>query len=593
MTFTFKLARRLACSRVPLAVAALLAVAGCESDQSFSPEPAALDPSTSPTGSAAFAGGIPIGFFAHPTTAFNDRYNGGHQNITEKQLLSELAEIKSRGGKVVLSLSGSPRYYVDGDGRFSFTKWKERINRYRGINFNSYITDGTIVGHFMIDEPNDAANWNGQAVPPSMLEEMGKYSKQLWPEMPTLVRVEPSYLGMSHRYVDAAWAQYLYRRGDADAYIKRNVADAQERGVALVVGMNVLKGGNPNGTRMTPSEVQSWGSTLLSSTYPCAFISWEYDTDFLSTSGMGSAMDELRRKAENRSTRSCRRGSGGSTPPPEPEPEPEPEPPATTGGMMFGPYNLPMAEMGSYSSAVRVVTPANALTNLRAARQAGAKVILRLTAVDVQNANGTFSLLKWKAAVDRFAKVDLSSYVGDGTFAGHLLIQGPENAGRWGGQRISYATLEEMARYSRERWSGVPTIVESNASWLAGNSTAWRYLDATSVIYSASAGDVGAWVGRQASAAANARLGLVVGMNVVNGGNSASGIPGTLPGRYAMSASQLRSWGSVLVAETRTCGFVLVRYDSRYFGRSDVKGALGDLGEKAGARQAPSCRTRS
>jgi hypothetical protein len=60
-----------------------------------------------------------------------------------------------------------------------------------------------------------------------------------------------------------------------------------------------------------------------------------------------------------------------------------------------------------------------------------------------------------------------------------------------------------------------------------------------------------------------------------------------------MSASQLRSWGSVLVAETRTCGFVLVRYDSRYFGRSDVKGALGELGQKAGARQAPSCRTRS
>ena len=266
MTFTFKLARRIARLRAPLAAAAVLTLAGCDSDNSFSPEqPAALDPG-SPTTPAAFAGGIPIGFFAHPTTMFNDRYNGGHQVISENALLKELTEIKSRGGRVALSLAGSPKYYLE-NGHFSFTKWKERINRYRGINFSSFIADGTVIGHFMIDEPNDPANWNGQAVSPAMLEEMGKYSKQLWPEMPTIIRVEPNYLGMNHKYVDAAWAQYLYRRGDVDEYIRRNVADAQERGLALVVGMNVLKGGNPSGTRMSASEVQSWGSALLSSTY--------------------------------------------------------------------------------------------------------------------------------------------------------------------------------------------------------------------------------------------------------------------------------------------------------------------------------------
>ena len=99
MTFTFKLARRIARLRAPLAAAAVLTLAGCDSDNSFSPEqPAVLDPG-SPTTSAAFAGGIPIGFFAHPTTMFNDRYNGGHQVISENALLKELTEIKSRGGQ--------------------------------------------------------------------------------------------------------------------------------------------------------------------------------------------------------------------------------------------------------------------------------------------------------------------------------------------------------------------------------------------------------------------------------------------------------------------------------------------------------------
>jgi hypothetical protein len=589
MTFTFKLARRIARSRAPLAAAAFLALAACASDNSFGPEqPAVLDPAT-PT-ATAFAGGIPIGFFAHPLTLFNDRYNGGHQNVTETNMLSELAEIKSRGGKVVLALTGAPRYYLDSSGRFSFTKWKERTDRFRGINFSSYISDGTIIGHLLIDEPNDAANWAGQPVSPSMLEEMGRYSKQLWPDMPTIIRVEPGYLLQNHRYVDAAWAQYLYRRGDVDAYIKRNVEEAQERGLALVVGMNLLKGGNPTGTRMTASEVQSWGSALLSSSYPCAFISWEYDADFLSTSGMGSAMDELRRRAENRSSRSCRRTSGSTTPPPSPEPEPEPEPPPTGQGFMFGPYGAPVTTLDTYRGALRVATPANVLTTLRAARQAGAKVILRLTDVDLRNANGTFSLSKWKAAMDRFAAVNLASYVSDGTFAGHLLVHGADDAGRWGGQSISHATLDEMARYSRARWAAVPTVVDADATWLA--TTTWHYLDAASAVYTAAAGDAATWVDRQADAAARARLGLVVGMNVLNGGTSASGIAGTQRGRYAMSATQLRNWGADLMAEARACGFVLHRYDERYFGRSDVKSAIAELGRKATGRQALSCRRR-
>jgi hypothetical protein len=148
-----------------------------------------------------------------------------------------------------------------------------------------------------------------------------------------------------------------------------------------------------------------------------------------------------------------------------------------------------------------------------------------------------------------------------------------------------------MARYSRARWTAVPTIVDAEASWLS-TTTTWRYLDAATVSYTAAAGDPATWISRQASAAARARLGLLVGMNVLNGGTSASGIAGSQPGKYAMSATQLRNWGSALLAEDRACGLVLQRYDSRYFGRSDVAGAIAELGRKAGEVQASSCRVR-
>ena len=284
----------------------------------------ACDDSTAPTGPAttddgitvlpagdqplasAFAGGIPLGNFAQPLSEFGSIFNGAHANSTPTGLLRELQAIKSRGGKVVLCLSGAPKYYLDGSGNFSLTKWKERVKGFQGVNFRSYIDDGTIVGHYLIDEPNDAANWNGKPVPGETVEAMAQYSKSLWPGMLTIVRAEPKFMGDNHRYLDAAWAQYLYRRGNVNEYIKDVVSDAQRKGLALVVGMNVMKGGNPHGTKMTASEVEQWGSALLSSGYPCAFINWTYNSDYFNSSGIKSAMSSLRRKAENRSTKSCK-----------------------------------------------------------------------------------------------------------------------------------------------------------------------------------------------------------------------------------------------------------------------------------------------
>jgi hypothetical protein len=206
-------------------------------------------------------------------------------------------------------LAGNERYYKDSDGHFSLTKWKARVDRFRRVNFSSYINDGTIIGHYLIDEPHDAANWNGRTIPGATLEEMAKYSKGIWPGMVTVVRSWPDYLdnfSVSYHYLDAAWAQYSYRFGDPSSFISSNVSKARGKGLALIVGLNVIKGGNPKGTNMTATEVKSWGSTLLSSSYPCAFISWQYNTTYLSSSSIKDAMMTLRNKAENRSFKTCR-----------------------------------------------------------------------------------------------------------------------------------------------------------------------------------------------------------------------------------------------------------------------------------------------
>jgi hypothetical protein len=270
-----------------------------------SPDP--VGTADAPSLSTSFRGGIPMGAFALPTTLFGAPFNGGFRNIWPGELVKELSAIRARGGKVVLMFAGNERYYKDGAHHFSLDRWKSRVSRFKGVNFSQFVTDGTIIGHYLIDEPNDPHNWGGRPVPGSTVEQMAQFSKQLWPNMSTVVRAEPGYLlktGHGYRYLDAAWAQYVTRKGTPGDYIKRNVADAQRAGLSLVTGLNISKGG-PGGGRMSSSLIRSAGLTLLSSSYPCAFISWQYSSYFVSGSVL-TAMKDLRAKAQSRSTKSCR-----------------------------------------------------------------------------------------------------------------------------------------------------------------------------------------------------------------------------------------------------------------------------------------------
>lgn len=293
---------------------AVLAVtlAACDHNEVLDPEApnprdeVALEPVEEPAASVRQAGGIPFGMSAQPVSKFGDLYSGAKLTVSPGRVLGELSAIKARGGRVVLMLAGNPRHYKDGRGRFSLEKWKARVDRFRNVRIGRYIEDGTIVGHFLLDEPNDKANWNGTTVSPSVLDEMARHSKRRWPKMATIVRTHPAYFKRPPRYVDAAWAAYLGRRGSVKEYIRKNVEDARRNRMALVVGLNVLKGGMPKLTKMSASEVKSWGSALLGSSYPCAFVSWKYDERYLSSSGMRSAMRTLRQKAEGRPRKSCR-----------------------------------------------------------------------------------------------------------------------------------------------------------------------------------------------------------------------------------------------------------------------------------------------
>jgi hypothetical protein len=249
-----------------------------------------------------------------------------------------------------------------------------------------------------------------------------------------------------------------------------------------------------------------------------------------------------------------------------------------------------------YNGSKLGVEPSYVMKELDATRARRGRMILELASgrdENIQNADGTFSFTKWKALVDGFRRFNLNSYISDGTLMGHFLIDEPQHAAKWGGKVIPQSTVEEMARYSKSIWPGLPTFARVAPTWLAQSSVTYTHLDAGWAQYVSNMGDVTKWITAQVNAAKNKRLGLAVGLNVLNGGNGSSGIRGTIRGKYSMSASELRNYGTALLNQSYACGFFnwsYVETGSTYISRSDIKGAMSDLSQKARGHIQTSCR---
>jgi hypothetical protein len=239
------------------------------------------------------------------------------------------------------------------------------------------------------------------------------------------------------------------------------------------------------------------------------------------------------------------------------------------------------------------ISPSNVLSNLSAARARGGRVVLKLCKGKdsyVKNADGTFSLSKWKSLVSQYRNVNLDPYINDGTIIGHYLIDEPHRAPRWGGKAISYSTLEEMAKFSKELWPGLNTMVRVAPSWLAGASFTWRYVDAGWTQYRATHGDAANWVKAEAAAASREGLGLVVGLNLLDGGNGSSNIRGTTSGKWAMSATEIRNYGGAMLSVSAACAFFSWTWDDDYYNRSDIRNAMADVSALARRHAKTSCR---
>jgi hypothetical protein len=263
-------------------------------------------------------------------------------------------------------------------------------------------------------------------------------------------------------------------------------------------------------------------------------------------------------------------------------------------GIAFASDGMTMDLLNSVYTGTKLggkVSPSNVLSLLAAARAGKGRVFFKLAmgSDSYVKSGGTFSFTKWKALVDRFRNVDLDEYIADGTLAGHFLIDEPHRAVKWG-KVIPHATVEAMAQYSKEIWPDLYTFTHTQMSWLASTPVTYTYLDAGWVQYTANRGDVTKWVTSEIDFAKSKGLGLLVGMNVLAGGDPRLGLTGFYAGKYSMSANELRTYGTALLNQTYACGFTTWAHHPNYRARSDIAAAMAALSDQARSHRKTSCR---
>jgi hypothetical protein len=182
--------------------------------------------------------------------------------------------------------------------------------------------------------------------------------------------------------------------------------------------------------------------------------------------------------------------------------------------------------------------------------------------------------------VDRFRTLSLGTAIGNGSFYLHYLVDQPHCASCWGGRAIDWATVEEMARYSKSIWPGLGTVVRSEPSDLARAAFRWNYLDAGWAQYNTRMGDVKTYITSEVAQAKTEGLGLIAGLSVdhASGGQSAP-----------MTASQIKAYGTVLASQPYVCAVAGWKYDASYLSQTGIRAALDSVATVARNRASGAC----
>jgi hypothetical protein len=326
-----------------LAVVATLLGAGCTDHASpvASSDPADAPGATPVDGgvlSAVTYTGIPFGpqglWTLNKLNYGPAPFTGSQNYISADTLILQINAARSKGHRLMLAMTGglSTRYTTNG--QFDMAKWKARMNTFNKSTLKTAVaaavTDGTLIGNLMIDEP-ETARW-GKVLTKPMLDQMTTYAKAIFPTLPQgIVHGPPGYKWRTtERFTKLDFVMYQYSHyissGNVGTWLNAVLAQSKLDGVKTSLSLNILNGGvqdrvdgvyNCTGAgqagigdyfpncRMTTDQVRTWGKALVPSA--CFMMVWQYDAAYFAKSANMLALKDVATLAATKPKPSCKR----------------------------------------------------------------------------------------------------------------------------------------------------------------------------------------------------------------------------------------------------------------------------------------------
>jgi hypothetical protein len=292
---------------------------------------------------------------------------------------------------------------------------------------------------------------------------------------------------------------------------------------------------------------------------------------------------------------------------------PSPAPATTTAGIPFGPFGLWSSNTtvswgpAPFTMSQNYTDPNGIVTQIAAARSQKQRLVLAMTGGSHATylTNGAFDFTKWKNRMDQFNTATIRNAVAvgvaDGTIIGNSVMDEPEFKD-WGGVPTK-PLLDQMAAYAKAIFPTLPMGVNHgpNGYYQWRPTERYRVVDYVLNQYSwwVTTGDAGAWRDKVRAQAALDGVQVAFSLNLLNGGvqdkdgtyscdGAGQGGKGLTNLNCRMTAQQVRDWGTALGPSG--CAMFMWRFDGTFMARSDNQQAFRDVASRLGTSATRSCR---
>ncbi len=270
--------------------------------------------------------GVPFGINDLWATATATRTTGAaaftasREYFPASEMAGHIQAARTRGVHLVLVMTGASHDRYKTNGVFDQAKWEAAMNAFDTPAMRDAVaqgvTDGTIIGNSVMDEPQQSGTTVKDWGPPGTMTKLRvdglcSYVKGIFPTLPVGVGHDHSAFepGNSYQVCDFFMPQYALRKGNVAAWRDAGLALAARDGMRVIFSVNLLDGGqqDKNGAwdcpgtggvgthspncRVTPAQLREWGRLLGPA--GCALVSWRYDASFMAKPENQAAISDV------------------------------------------------------------------------------------------------------------------------------------------------------------------------------------------------------------------------------------------------------------------------------------------------------------